>query len=64
MRIESLTYNINWKRFRVGYSFFIPCIDCAKAKKAIQAIAKKQKTNIVMKVVIEEGVRGVRVWRV
>jgi hypothetical protein len=48
----------------VGYSFFIPCIDCDKAKKSIQAIAKKQKSNIVMKVVIEEGVRGIRVWRV
>lgn len=64
MRIESLTYNVNWRKFRVGYSFFIPCIDCDKAKKTIQAIAKKQKSNIVMKVVIEEGVRGIRVWRV
>jgi hypothetical protein len=64
MRIESLTYNVNWRKFRVGYSFFIPCIDCDKAKKSIQAIAKKQKSNIVMKVVIEEGVRGIRVWRV
>jgi hypothetical protein len=64
MRIESLTYNVNWRKFRVGYSFFIPCIDCDKAKKTIQAIAKKQKSNIVIKVVIEEGVRGIRVWRV
>lgn len=64
MRIETLTYNVNWRKFRVGYSFFIPCIDCDKAKKAIQAIAKKQKANIVMRAVVEEGVRGIRTWRV
>ena len=64
MRIETLTYNVNWRKFRVGYSFFIPCINCSEAKKTIQAIAKKQKANIVMKVVIEEGVRGIRIWRV
>jgi hypothetical protein len=64
MRIESLTYNINWKRFRVGYSFFIPCIDCDKAKKTIHTVARKQKANIVMRVVIEEGIRGIRIWRV
>lgn len=64
MRIETITYNINWKKFRVGYSFFIPCIDCEKAKKTIQTVARKQKIKIVMKVVIEEGIRGVRIWRV
>ena len=52
MRIETLTYNVNWRRFRVGSSFFIPCIDCDKAKKVIQAIAKKQKANIVMRAVV------------
>jgi len=64
MRIETLTYNIKWSKFRVGYSFFIPCIDCSKAKKTIQTITKKQKITIVMRVVIEEGVRGIRIWRV
>lgn len=64
MRIETITYNINWAKFRVGYSFFIPCIDCDKAKKTIQRVARKQKINIVMKVVIEEGIRGLRIWRV
>jgi hypothetical protein len=64
MRIETLTYNINWGKFRVGYSFFIPCIDCSKAKKTIQVITKRQKINIIMRVVIEEGVRGIRIWRV
>ena len=64
MRIETLTYNINWSKFRVGYSFFIPCIDCSKAKKTIQAITKKQKITTVMRVVIEEGVRGIRISRV
>ena len=64
MKVEKVQYQIDWTKFKVGYSFFIPCINCSEAKKSIQAIAKKQKANIVMKVVIEEGVRGIRVWRV
>lgn len=64
MRIESITYNINWGKFRVGYSFFIPCIDCDEAKKTLKRVTRKQKINVVMKVVIEEGIRGVRIWRI
>jgi len=64
MRIETLTYNVNWDRLRVGYSFFIPCIDCEKAKKIIYKTARKRKIQTVMRVVIEEGVRGIRIWRV
>jgi hypothetical protein len=64
MRIETLTYNINWSRFRKGYSFFIPCIDCEQAIKIVKRITRKQRIDILTKVVIEEGIRGIRIWRV
>jgi hypothetical protein len=64
MKVEALTYNVNWRNFKRGHSFFIPCINTSAAKKDILAVVRKQKFDIVMKVVIEENVRGVRVWRV
>jgi hypothetical protein len=51
-----LTYNINWRKFKRGYSFFIPCINSSAAKRDILAVVKKQKFDVVMKVVIEENI--------
>jgi hypothetical protein len=64
MKVEMLTYNVNWRNFKRGHSFFIPCINSSAAKKAILAVVRKQKFDVVMKVVIEENVRGIRIWRV
>jgi hypothetical protein len=63
MQIEQINYCINWRNFKPGYSFFIPCISCSKAKLEIKAVAKRLKYRIVMRTVVEEGIRGVRVWR-
>jgi len=64
MKVEALTYNVNWRNFKRGHSFFIPCINTSAAKKDILAVVRKQKFDVVMRVVIEENVRGIRIWRV
>jgi hypothetical protein len=64
MLIENRSYNINWKAFKVGTSFFVPCLDGGKTKKVIQSVTKRLKVNVLMQIVIESGVRGVRVWRI
>lgn len=64
MRVERVGYRINWKKFKRGASFFIPCLDDAEAKKEIQSITKRLKYETVMRTVIEDSVKGVRVWRV
>ena len=64
MRVEGINYQINWCQFRKGYSFFVPCIDHKAAKKTVLRVAKRLDLNVEMKVVIEEGVKGLRVWRV
>jgi len=64
MRVEKVSYNINWRAFKRGTSFFIPCLDCRKAKKTILTTITRLKYKVVTKVVIEEGVRGLRVWRI
>ena len=64
MKIESVSYRINWKKFKKGYSFFVPCIDERAAREELNAIAKRLKMDIVTKVVITDGIKGLRVWRV
>lgn len=64
MRIEGISYNVNWRNFKTGYSIFIPCLDSDIAKKEVLRVTKRLKIEVVMKVVIEEGVKGLRIWRI
>jgi hypothetical protein len=64
MIVERVDYDVNWRKFKRGTSIFIPCLDSAAAKKEILTTTNRLRLNIVMKVVIEEGVRGIRFWRV
>ena len=64
MKIESVSYRINWKKFKKGYSFFVPCIDPEAAREEMSKVSKRLKFDFVSKVVIEEGVKGLRIWRV
>jgi hypothetical protein len=66
MIIEGVTYEIEWQKFRRGTSIFIPCLDCAEAKKAVQAVFARlriRRKDVLIKVVIVEGIRGLRIWR-
>lgn len=42
----------------------MPCIDQKAAVAEVQRIAKRLKLELVIKVVIEDGVKGLRIWRV
>jgi hypothetical protein len=64
MKIETITYRINWAKFRRGQSIFVPCIDDKAARQTIAAITNRLKITVVTKIVIAEGVKGLRVWRV
>lgn len=64
MKIETISYQIDWSKFRVGYSFFVPCIDPKAAREALHNVTQRLKINTVTKVVVEDGVKGLRVWRV
>ena len=63
MRIEGITYQINWRAFKRGTSFFIPCLNPEAALKEIRRNTKRLKYNVVSKVVIEDNVRGIRTWK-
>jgi hypothetical protein len=64
MLVEKVSYQVNWKKFKKGGSFFVPCLDPSEAKKEIALTTQRLRYNILTKVVIEEGVRGLRIWRV
>ena len=64
MEVEKVEYQINWKKFSKGSSFFIPCLNGKAAAKYVVKQTKRFKYKIVSKITIEDGVRGVQVWRV
>jgi hypothetical protein len=64
MLIENQSYKINWRNFKQGYSFFVPCLDTDAAKKEILRVTKRLKLQVFLKVNIEEGIKGLRVWRI
>jgi hypothetical protein len=64
MKIEGITYNLNWLEFSVGSSFFVPCLNDVEARELLERKMKRLKYATTIKLVIEDGVRGLRVWRI
>lgn len=64
MLIEKVRYRVDWAKFRKGYSFFVPCVDVAEARRELAMIMKRLGIQIITKVVVEDGIKGLRVWRV
>lgn len=63
MKIETVSYQIDWRKFKTGYSFFVPCIDTEAARQSLAEVTRRLKIKTVTKVVIEDGIKGLRVWR-
>jgi hypothetical protein len=64
MLIERVSYDIDWKKFKAGTSFFIPCLDCTIAEETILKVTKRLKIDVIMKISIENNIKGLRVWRI
>jgi hypothetical protein len=63
MQVEKVNYDINWKGFKRGCSFFIPCLDPVLARQEVRRTVKRLRLTVITKVVIVEGIRGLRIWR-
>lgn len=63
MQIEGVSYDINWKAFKRGTSIFIPCLNPPRTKEDVKTILRRLRIKVVMKLVIEENIRGLRIWR-
>ena len=64
MQVEKVSYQINWKAFRRGTSIFIPCLDPVHAKREVNLVMQRLRFKVVMKPVVEDSIRGLRIWRV
>ena len=64
MRIDGVTYQLDWEKFSIGSSFFIPCLNDVEGQDYIQRKMDRLGYTTIIKLVIEDGIRGLRVWRV
>lgn len=64
MRIHGVSFEIDWAKFKPGRTFFIPCLDLKAAREQVELVAKRLKYSIETKGTIENGVKGLRVWRI
>jgi hypothetical protein len=63
MLTNNVDYQILWSEFKPGTSIFIPAIDTKAATEAMKKESERLEFQFVHKVVIEDGVQGIRVWR-
>ena len=54
---------VNWNRFVVGSSIFIPCVDVEEAKKQVLEVTRRRSMKIKAIPRVENGMFGVRFWR-
>lgn len=53
---------VDWKKLYYTSSFFVPSVNWRYDKKVLQASADAAGCEVGIKGVVEEGVRGLRVW--
>jgi hypothetical protein len=63
MLTNGTDYQILWSEFKPGSSIFLPAIDTDAAVAAITKESERLEFEFVHKVVIEDNVKGIRVWR-
>lgn len=64
MKVSGINYEVDWKAFKKGHSFDVPCIDPEQAKAEVKQVTDRLRIDIHTKVVITDGVRALRVWRI
>lgn len=64
MRVSGVSYDVNWRKFRKGSSMFFPCLDPDTARREVLEVTNRLRLPVTTKITIEDGVRGLRVWRV
>jgi hypothetical protein len=63
MRIQSKLIEVDWSKFKPYSSFFIPCLDVKEMRQQVKLECKRMKFRVLIKVVTENRIRGIRVWR-
>ena len=64
LEIEGVQVQIEWHKFKLGSSFFLPCIAHERMIRAITQRADDRGFKIKTIAHIENGMWGIRVWRI
>ena len=60
---NGVDYQIKWTEFKPGSSMFTPAIDLTSALAAIKRESHRLEFEFTHKIVVEDGIQGIRVWR-
>ncbi len=63
IRIHGIEFDIDWSKFKPSSSFFIPCLNIKEGKRVLRIACKERKYKVRIKTVVENKIRGLRVWR-
>lgn len=61
---DGIVINVNWDKFEVGSSVFIPAINIAELEKQVKNVAIKMNFDIKSVERIEKSKLGMRFWRI
>ena len=64
LEIEGVQVQIEWRKFRIGTSFFLPCIDHDRMTAGIVKRATNRGFRVKIIAHVENGMWGIRVWRI
>jgi hypothetical protein len=64
MQIDGVDYAIDWENFTVGSSFFVPCLRDEEGRQRIERKMNRLGYKVLIKIVVEDDIRGLRVWRI
>lgn len=60
---DRIEFVIPWDDFRIGASVFIPSMNPGDTLRSFKKEADQRAVTYVYRVVVENGVQGLRVWR-
>ena len=63
MLVEKVEYRVDWLKFKPGQSIFIPCLNCRAVRKQVKDLLTRRKIHVFAKIVVEDSVQGLRIWR-
>jgi hypothetical protein len=64
IKADGVPVVIEWHKFVVGSSFYIPCLDRHDVAEQVIAYAKERGMKIKLRFVLERDMQGVRFWRI
>lgn len=64
LKVEGVEYRVNWRKFRPGASFFIPCLKPKRTRRQLKPLFRRLGVEVIVRRVIENGIQGLRIWRV